>query len=67
MKKPSTRVSVQVRQKYACKTTENCKRKKTYYLLETAVFLLNGLLFRDFTVIFLFESKLPAEDIDNIL
>ena len=36
-------------------------------LLETAVFLLNVLLFRDFTFIFLFESKLPAEDIDNIL
>ena len=36
-------------------------------LLETAVFLLNILLFRDFTFIFLFESKLPAEDIDNIL
>ena len=36
-------------------------------LLETAVFLLKVLLFRDFTFIFLFESKLPAEDIDNIL
>ena len=29
--------------------------------------LLNVLLFRDFTFIFLFESRLPAEDIDNIL
>ena len=67
MKKPFTRVSVQVRQKSACKTTENCQRKRIYYLLETAVFLLNILLFRDFTFIFLFESKLPAEDIDNIL
>ena len=36
-------------------------------LLETAVFLLNVLLFRVFTFIFLFESKLPADDIDNIL
>ena len=67
MKKPLTRVSVQVRQKSACKTTENCQRKRIYYLLETAVFLLNVLLFRDFNFIFLIESKLPAEDIDNIL
>ena len=66
MKKPFTRVSVQVRQKSACKTKEKLPEEENL-LLENAVFLLNVLLFRDFTFIFLFESKLPAEDIDNIL